>query len=257
MSTFLAIDVGNTTVVVGLFDDDEIRESWRLSSFDGRTRDEIRLALGQFLAPSRTELGVGQVAMASVVPELTEPVARGCRELFGHDPIVVSHELELGIPIRYVDPSQVGPDRLANAVAVREEYRVPAIVVDLGTTTNFDVIAADGAFEGGVIAPGYLSSAQNLYRRAARLAHVELGTPKSAIGRTTEEAIRSGVVFGTASQIDGIVRRVAAELGGEPFVIATGGNARVVLEACETVDTYDAALTLKGIRAIARLNRGS
>ncbi len=253
---FLSLDIGNTSVVVGLFEGDGLKRLWRLSSFWGRTGDEITLILRQLVAEDLPPLTArGEIGVASVVPQLTDPFADACRTLLGRDPIVIRPELDIGIPIRYIDPSQVGPDRLANAVAVRAEYRVPAVVVDLGTTTNFDVVGPDGAFEGGAIAPGHFSSAEELFRRAARLPRVELRPPARAVGRTMEEAIRAGIFFGTIGQIDGIVRRILAEIGGDPFVIATGGLAEAVTTASETIETTDPALTLKGIRHIALRNR--
>jgi type III pantothenate kinase len=252
---FLSIDIGNTTVVVGLFDGDRLVDLWRLSSLSHRTGDEIALLLRGLLVDHLTGLERAGVGIASVVPALTTELDRACRRLFGHDPLLVSTDLELGIPIRYQDPTQIGPDRLANAVAVSAGYPCPAVVVDLGTTTNFDVIGEDGAFEGGAIAPGFFAASRDLFRAAARLPQVELAAPKSAIGRTTEAAIRSGVVYGTVGQIDGVVSRIAAELPRKPMVIATGGLADLVAAESTTIDTVDPALTLKGIREIWRRNR--
>ncbi len=251
--SFLSIDVGNTSVVIGLFEGERLERLWRLSSFWGRTGDEIRLILRELTHEAlggRTE--PIQVGIASVVPQLTMPFAEACRALTAAEPVVIGPDVDLGIPIRYIDPSQVGPDRLANAVAVGHEYRVPAIVVDLGTTTNFDVIGPDGAFEGGAIAPGHVSSAEELFRRAARLPRVELHpAPDHAIGRTMEQAIRAGVFFGTVGQIDGIVKRIIGELGGDPLVLATGGLAEAVVAESQTIQATDPALTIKGIRLIA------
>jgi len=255
-ASFLSVDIGNTSVVVGLFEDDRLIRLWRLSSFWGRTGDEITLILRGLVAEKLSALiGRCEIGIASVVPQLTDHFADACRSLFGREPVVITPELNIGIPIRYVDPSQVGPDRLSNAVAVQAEYRVPAVVVDLGTTTNFDVIGHDGAFEGGAIAPGHFSSAEELFRRAARLPRVELRAPERAIGRTMEEAIRAGIFFGTVGQIDGIVRRIIAELGGDPFVIATGGLAEAVTSGSDCIESTDPALTLKGIRLITIRNR--
>jgi type III pantothenate kinase len=249
---FLSVDIGNTTVVIGLFHGDEVHRIWRLSSLVGRTGDEIGLILAGLLGGDAAGLGAsGAVGLASVVPQLTRPFVQACRGLVGREPVVIRVDLDLGIPVRYVDPSQIGPDRLANAVAAAAEYELPAIVVDLGTTTNFDVIGPDGAFEGGAIAPGFFSSADELFRRAARLPRVELDPPERSIGRTTEEAIRAGVLYGTAGQIDGIVRRILKELGGKATVIATGGLAEAVVAESETIQTVDPALTLKGIRRIS------
>jgi len=253
---FLAVDIGNTTVVIGYFEGEELREQWRLSSFVGRTEDEIALTLKQLLEGRIDTLrDHGLSGVASVVPDLTRAFADACEKLIGRAAHVVSAETATHIPSRYVDPAQIGPDRIANVAAVRVYHRVPAIVVDLGTTTNFDVIGADGAFEGGVIAPGFFSSTETLFRRAARLPRVELTAPKRAIGRSTEEAIRSGAVFGTVGQIDEIVRRIVKELGGEPFVVATGGHAEAVTRESATIQSVDKALTLRGVRLLS-LKRG-
>jgi len=252
---FLGIDIGNTTVVIGVMSGGSVVDFWRLSSFTGRTGDEIVLVLRELLVDHREALqGVAGVGIASVVPQLTQSFAEGCRRLFGHPAMVVTPDLDLGFEVRYRDPSQVGPDRLANVAAVIAEYRTPAIVVDLGTTTNFDVISSDGAFEGGAIAPGHFSSAEDLFRRAARLPRVELGPPAHAIGRTTVEAIRSGVVFGTVGQIDGIVNRIRSEMDGDPLVIGTGGLAEAVVSESTTIECVDPALTLKGIRILSERN---
>jgi len=249
---FLAIDIGNTNVAVGLFRGRTLVDTWRLSSFTTRTGDEIALVLRGLLQDHVEEIArEGAIGLASVVPQLTGPLAAACRRLVDHDPIVISTDLDLGVKVRYVDPTQIGPDRLCNVAAVNGEYRTPAIVVDLGTTTNFDVVGPDGAFEGGAIAPGYFSSAEELFRRAARLPRVELAPPKAAIGRTTEEAIRSGVVFGTVGQIDGIVTRLRREIAGDPLVIATGGLAEAIVKESSTIELSDPALTLKGIRHLA------
>jgi type III pantothenate kinase len=250
---FLAVDIGNTTVVIGYFVADVLDARWRLSSFVGRTGDEILLTFEQLLTDRLDALRHGgRAGIASVVPDLTRPFADACVRLFDREPTIVSAENASGIPIRYVDPAQIGPDRIANVAAVRAAYRTPAIVVDLGTTTNFDVIGADGAFEGGVIAPGFFSSSEALFRRAARLPRVELTRPPRAIGRSTEEAIRSGVVFGTVGQIDEIVRRITAELGGDPLVIATGGHAESVTRESATIQEVVPDLTLEGIRLLSR-----
>lgn len=249
---FVAIDIGNTTVVVGHFEGEALVSKWRLSSFVGRTEDEILLTLEQLFADRRAELATGGASgVASVVPDLTRPFADACARLTGREAAVITAERATHIPSRYIDAAQIGPDRIANVAAVRADHTVPAIVVDLGTTTNFDVVGADGTFEGGVIAPGFFSSTETLFRRAARLPRVELTAPDHVIGRSTEEAIRSGAVYGTAGQIDEIVRRIIGELGGSPLVVATGGHAEAVTGQSTTIQKVDPTLTLRGIRLLA------
>ena len=154
------------------------------------------------------------------------------------------------LPIRYHDPSSVGADRIANAVAVRALYGTPAIVVDLGTATTFDCISGDGEYLGGVIAPGVMTSAEELFRRAARLPRVELRKPERALGRATEESLQAGVVWGAAGQVDALVRRLAIEMRATPHVIATGGLAALIAPECETINVVDGTLTLQGLRLI-------
>jgi type III pantothenate kinase len=171
-------------------------------------------------------------------------------EMFGVEPVVVGPGIDLGITIDYRDPSEVGPDRLANAVAVHELVRGPAIVVDFGTATTFDVVTADGRYMGGAIAPGLLTSAETLFRKAALLHRVALVAPASAIGKSTEESLRSGILFGTAGQVDALVTRIVEEWGESPKVVATGGLASTVAPLSRTIDLVDPDLTLKGLAII-------
>jgi type III pantothenate kinase len=159
------------------------------------------------------------------------------------------------LPIRYRDKTAVGADRIANAIAARGLYGTPAIIVDLGTATTFDCVSREGAYLGGVIAPGVATSAEELFRRAARLPRVELRLPARALGRTTEESLQAGVIWGAAGQVDALVRRLALEMKGTPHVIATGGFARVIASQCETINRVDEALTLKGLRLIWEAQR--
>jgi type III pantothenate kinase len=194
------------------------------------------------------------VAIASVVPTLTPAFVRAAERHFDADPLVVSPDLDLGIEIAYHDPSSVGADRIANAVAARTVYGEPAIVVDLGTATTLDVIAK-GRYEGGAIVPGVLTSAEELMRRAARLARIEIRRPERVVGRTTEESMQAGIYFGAVGLIDALVGRIVAEMKFRPHVIATGGLAALVAGDSETIETVDEALTLKGLRILYERNR--
>jgi type III pantothenate kinase len=171
--------------------------------------------------------------------------------------VVVDASAARSLPIRYLDPSAVGPDRLANAVAARDLYGKPAVVVDLGTATTFDVVGPRGDYLGGAIAPGVITSSEELFRRAARLSRVELSAPERAIGRTTQESLQAGILFGTAGMVDSLVRRIAAELGRPPRVIATGGLAPVVAPLCATIEVVDEWLTLHGLRLLAAAAEGA
>jgi type III pantothenate kinase len=249
----LAVDVGNSETVVGLFRGVELASHWRLTS-RRLTADEIGLTLDTLLkragsaAASRGPRPPS--VLCSVAPSLTLAWAMALERLSGRPPLEVSHQTASDLPIRYHDPSAVGADRIANAVAARALYGTPAIVVDLGTATTFDCVSRQGEYLGGVIAPGVMTSAEELFRRAARLPRVELRKPARALGRTTEESLQAGVLWGAAGQVDALVRRLAIEMRGTPHVIATGGLAHLIAPECETVNVVDEALTLKGIRLV-------
>jgi type III pantothenate kinase len=247
----LAIDIGNTQVVVGVVRDSTILALWRLTSQAGRTADELIPLLEPLLRPYLESLRKSRrVAVASVVPALTSAYEEYCRGTLGARPVLVDARQPLGIRISVPEPTSVGADRIANAVAVAEYYPLPAIVVDLGTATTFDVVLPGPRYVGGVIAPGILTSAEELFRRGARLAKVELRPPARAIGRTTEESVQSGVLFGAAGQIDGIIGRIRREMKGRPTVVATGGLATVIAPLCRSLRLVDPALTLRGLALI-------
>jgi len=251
----LAIDIGNTNVVVGVLEGDRVREQWRLSSYVGRTSDEISLLLRDLCRDFEGAIAQSKrVAIASVVPSLTPAFMEAARRHYGAEALVVSADLDLGLEIAYRDPFSVGADRIANAVAARALYGETVIVVDLGTATTFDIIT-EGRYEGGVIVPGVLTSAEELMRRAARLARVEVCRPERVVGRTTEESMQAGIYFGAVGMIDSLVRRITAEMKFEPRVIATGGLAALVAEDSETIEAVDDALTLQGLRLIEERNR--
>jgi len=246
----LAVDVGNSDTVVGMFAGRELAGFWRFTS-RAATADEIALrleSLGRLQRwPRESSLGA---VLCSVVPSLTLPWTEALAKRTGRPPVEVSAATAKTLPVRYHDRSAVGADRIANAVAARVLYGVPAIVVDLGTATTFDCISRQGAYLGGAIAPGVATSAEELFRRAARLPRVELRRPVRALGRTTQESLQAGVLWGAAGQVDALVRRLALEMKGTPAVIATGGLAAIVAPECETINRVDEALTLKGMRII-------
>jgi type III pantothenate kinase len=244
-------------VAIGVFDGDKLLAQWRIAAAGERTGDEIVHLLRGLASDRGITLAPPMAgALTSVVPTLTREFASALAELTGAPPLILDHRTDLGIPNRYQDPAAVGPDRLANAIAASELYGLPAIVVDLGTATTFDVVSARGEYLGGAIAPGIATSADVLFRRAARLPRVELSAPERTIGRTTEESIRAGIVLGHAILIDGLVARIRAELGAKPRVIATGGYADLVRGACTAIEIVDPALTLKGLQiAHRRLER--
>lgn len=252
----LAVNVGNTTTALGLFDGERRVAAWRLATERTRTVAEYEVFVASlFEQIEASPSALAGVAVASVVPPLV-PVWRAlARELCGREAYVYGQDGPLGIEVRVGMPrSQVGADRLCNAIGARALYGAPVIVVDIGTATTLDVVAQDGAFVGGAIAPGPATAAEGLYARAAKLPRVELRAPGQAIGRHTVEAMQSGMVLGLAGQVDGLVARTRAELGapGAP-VVATGGLAPLVAGESRTVDRIEPWLTFVGLRAAAQL----
>jgi type III pantothenate kinase len=241
------VDIGNSETVIGVLEGREVVRSWRLMSGPATT-DDVTLRLEPLLrgAGWQSPAGAGAV-VCSVAPSLTLPWVVALTRWAGQPPLEVTAQSARSLPIRYHDRAAVGADRIANAVAARGFYGTPAIVVDLGTATTFDCVSQQGAYLGGVIAPGVATSAEELFRRAARLPRVELRRPVRALGRTTEESIQSGVIWGAAGQVDALVRRLALEMRGTPHVIATGGLARFIAPECETVNRVDETLTLRGM----------
>src|SRR5690349_10368627 len=223
----LAVDVGNSETTLGVFQEEDLLLSWRLRSI-ARTPDETLLLLRQLLGPEAIDLAGLPSVLCSVVPPVTADFAHALQKMTGTAPVIVGADTVQAMPIRYKDPAAVGPDRLANAVAVRELYGTPAIVVDLGTATTFDVVGEDGDYLGGAITPGLWVSAEELFRRAARLGRIELKRPERVIGRTPEESMQSGILLGHAGLVDALVTRILVELGGDARVVATGGLARLV-----------------------------
>ena len=247
----LAIDIGNTHTVVGLFERDELRFRWRIASDSRRTSDEFGILVRELCAQSDVEFGdIRGVVVCSVVPALTAALCEMAERLMGVTPVVVGPELDLGITIDYFDPKEVGPDRLANAVGVGEIVNGPAIVVDFGTATTFDAITGEGHYLGGAIAPGVITSAENLFRRGALLPRVALDPPPNVMGKTTAEAMRSGIIFGAVGQVDEIVGRMIVEWGERPKVIATGGLAGTIAAFSKTIEAVEPDLTLMGLAAI-------
>ena len=247
----LVFDVGNTETTIGLFDGEPLKAHWRIVTDVARTPDELGLVLRGLLAAADTPAArVTGSAIASVVPAMTDPLADACRSLFGADPIIVDARSALPIRLDVIEPLTVGADRIVNTLAASRLFHRDTIVVDLGTATTFDCITEDGVFLGGVIAPGMRSSAETLFRRTSKLPATELVAPEHTIGRRTEECIRSGVIFGTAESVDGIVRRIKAEWPTPrmPLVVATGGLAPVIFPHCREIERLEPELTLVGVR---------
>jgi type III pantothenate kinase len=252
----LAVDVGNTQTVLGLFDGERLAEHWRVATEAERTGDELAALLSDLL--SLRGLGfddVSAICLSSAVPLLVRSYQELAERHIGAPLLVLGPGTRTGIPILYDDPREVGPDRIANAVAARERYGAPCIVVDFGTSTNFDAVSAQGEYVGGVLAPGIEVSMDALFARAARLTKVDFVEPETVIGKTTVSALQSGLVYGFAGQVDGIVERIRAELGDNAPVIATGGLAELIAPHSRTIEKVDPLLTLDGLRLVWDRNR--
>jgi type III pantothenate kinase len=252
----LAVDVGNTQTVLGLFDGERLAEHWRVATEAERTGDELAALLSDLL--SLRGLGfddVSAICLSSAVPLLVRSYQELAERHIGAPLLVLGPGTRTGIPVLYDDPREVGPDRIANAVAARERYGAPCIVVDFGTSTNFDAVSAQGEYVGGVLAPGIEVSMDALFARAARLTKVDFVEPETVIGKTTVSALQSGLVYGFAGQVDGIVERIRAELGDNAPVIATGGLAELIAPHSRTIEKVDPLLTLDGLRIVWDRNR--
>lgn len=248
----LAVDVGNTNIVLGIFEGELLTRSWRLATLRDRTADELRVLVGRLFEERRLQMEkVSGVVLASVVPPLTSTVTEMVRGAFSRDTLVID-ATNIGLPIEYQAPGDVGADRLVNAIAASEMFGGhgrPVIVVDSGTATTFDVVSAAGRYVGGVICPGVEISADALFQRAARLPRVDVGRPDSLIGTSTVESMRSGLYYGYVAMVEGIVARIRDDLGAEPAVcVATGGLATTIAEETSSIDHVSPDLTLHGLR---------
>ncbi len=254
----LAVDVGNTETMLGVFRGPDLLRTWRMATEPERTPDEFSLLFGGFLAQEGLSFSkeITGVVLSSVVPASTQALREMTETAFGFPPLVLEPGVRTGIAILIDNPREVGADRIANAIAAHARYGGPCIVVDFGTATNFDVVTERGEYLGGVLAPGLQVAAEALYRAAAKLTPVELRAPKRVIGRGTVEALQSGLVFGAAAAVDGLVERIREELGSPAQVVATGGLAPVVVPHCRTVGQHDPWLTLEGLRLVFERNAG-
>lgn len=253
----LAIDVGNTQTVLGVYDDIELKHMWRIATNKKETSDELRLKARPLIESEGIAVDdLEGAVLASVVPALTEGWVEAIKHLAGVEPLLCNAASAGALlDTTYGNPSEIGADRIADAVAARVLYGSPVVVVDFGTATNMEVIDDEGRFVGGVIAPGMETSAAALFSHATKLAATELVDPHTAIGRNTTEAIQAGIVYGEAARVDGIVKRIFAQLGYEAPVVATGGLAPRVAELSETITITNPTLTLEGLRLIHEARR--
>jgi type III pantothenate kinase len=246
----LTVDVGNTQTALGLYRGEELVEHFRLATDPSRTGDELGVTLGALFDLEDVE----GACLSTTVPPLQREWERVAERWLQAPLLVLGPGTKTGIPIRYDDPREVGPDRIANAVAARERYGAPCIVVDFGTSTNFDIVSALGEYVGGVLAPGIEISMEALFARAARLVKVDFAAPQTVIGKTTVGGLQSGLVYGFAGQVDGIVARIRGELGVEAQTVATGGLADLIAPHAQTLERVDPFLTLEGLRLVWLLN---
>ena len=247
----LAADVGNTQTVFGLFDGDELAEHWRVATEAERTGDELAVLLRGLLDFD----AVDGICLSSTVPGLVRAYEELAQRWADAEILVVGPGVRTGMPMRYDDPREIGPDRIANAVAALDRYGAPSIVVDFGTSTNFDVVSAEGEYVGGVLAPGIEISMDALFARAARLFRVDFVEPPTVIAKTTGAALQSGLVYGFAGQVDEIVTRIRGELGSDARAVATGGLADLISPHTRTIERVDPFLTLEGLRLVYERNR--
>ncbi len=256
----LAIDVGNTNTVLGLFDGPDLVHDFRIETAKGRTTDELHVLLASLVEVAGVaRRAVTESILASVVPPLNETVVEAVDRAFDHDILVVKPGIKTGVRLLYENPREVGADRIVNAVAAYERVGSAVIVVDFGTATTFDCISTRGEYLGGAIAPGMEIAANALFSRAAKLPRAELERPGAAIGRNTVASMQSGIVYGYVGLVDGLVRRLKGEMaedaGGAVSVLATGGLARLIEPESETIEDIDEFLTLEGLRLLWERNR--
>jgi len=252
----LTIDIGNTNITLGLYQEESLGPRWRLATAYDRMPDEYGLQFTGLLAHAGHHASDLQgICLASVVPPLTGKILEACRTYLGQDPLVVDAGVKTGVRVLYEDPKAVGADRIVDAAAVQHLYGGPACVVDFGTATTFDAISAEGDYLGGAIAPGIGIAAEALFQRTAKLPRVDLQRPPSAIGRNTVHAMQSGLLFGYVGLVEGMVSRFRAELGPQMKVIATGGLAELVARETQVLEIIAPWLTLDGLHIIWKTNR--
>jgi len=254
----LCIDIGNTNITLGLYNQETLGPHWRLSTDHGRMPDEFAMQLiGLFNFVGLSPQEVDGVALASVVPPLTGKWVEVCRNYLHTEPLVITAQTNTGVNILYDDPSAVGADRLIDAVAAHQLYGGPACIVDFGTATTFDAISVNGDYLGGAITPGIGISMEALFRHAAKLPKVDIARPPTAIGRNTVHAMQSGLLFGYVSLVEGMVARFRAELGEGMKVIGTGGLASIIAKETTVIEEIAPWLTLDGLRMVYAMNQPS
>lgn len=251
----LTIDVGNTNIGFGIFDGEVLLHQFRCESARQRTADEYAVLLRQMVMLRDVDhRDISAAIVASVVPTLTDVMVETVRRAFARDPVIVGPGIRTGMPILYENPKEVGADRIVNAVAAYDDVKSAVVIVDFGTATTFDCVSPRGEYLGGVITPGVQISADALFARAAKLSRVEIALPPKVVGRNPVHSMQSGIVYGYAGLVDGIVNRIKAELGYPCAVIATGGLARLIAPESASIERVDESLTLRGLRLLHERN---
>lgn len=251
----LVIDIGNTSIFFGVYTGKKLIESRRISTSAGKTPDEYGTQILDFFNLEKIDRKkISGIAISCVVPSLLPVFEEISQKYFHIKPFVVGREGEIGMPILYEDPKEVGADRLSTSIAAFELYKGPVIVVDFGTATTFDIISEKGEYVGGVIAPGIGISSQALFEKGAQLPHVELAKPESVIGRNTRKSMQAGIVYGAVGQVREILSRIKTEIGGNPKIVATGGYASLIAPEVEMIDKVNQELVLEGLRILWERN---
>ncbi|UCF56675.1 MAG: type III pantothenate kinase [Deltaproteobacteria bacterium] len=251
------IDIGNTNIVLGVTDKDQVLEHWRIRTEKDATPDELGILIGNLFGSSKIRMSdITDIIISCVVPPLLNAAEELARHYFNITPIIVGPGLKTGMPIHYDNPKEVGADRIVNAVAAYEKYRTGLVVVDFGTATTFDCVSDEGAYIGGAIAPGVTISCEALFQKASKLPRVEIfAKPKNVIAKDTISSMNVGIIYGYAGLVDGIVKRIKKDVGYDLTVVATGGLAPLICEESETIDHVEEFLTLEGLMIIFKRNR--
>lgn len=252
----LVVDIGNTNIVLGVFNKSQLVADWRLSTTCHRTADEYGVLLHHLFESSSLSFSqLDAVVLSSVVPPLNSALEQACQKYFELKPVIVGPGIKTGMPIKYENPREVGADRIVNAVAAFEAYGGPLVIVDFGTATTFCAISDRGEYLGGAIAPGMGISTEALFAKASKLPRVEVAKPPAVIGKTTVSSMQSGIFYGFVGQVDEVARRMKAEMKGDPMVVATGGLADLIFTESSVIDRVDHLLTLNGLRIIYKRNQ--